>query len=155
MSYRHTYGMGAVPTDTNYDPATGTVWAIDLGSGQNVRVPLAQATPVTCSLINGTQNFPYSLAQCGGTNVLSVNYVTGVAPGSAPAAAPSSPVPSQTAAVSNGAVPGLPSSAATSGTSVGVAAPADFVSSAISWIQANPWLAGGIAVGVLFLAVKR
>jgi hypothetical protein len=150
MSYLSSYGMGAaVPTDSNYDAATGSVMAMDLASGQNRRVPLAQATPVTFSLINGTQNYPWSVAQCGGNNVYSINYVTGTAPagnsqsggqpGSGTSPLSSAPLSSSSLQASGGA-------SSSSG---------DFVSSAWAWIQNNPMLAAAAGIGIVLLVVRR
>jgi len=150
MSYRSTLGLGAVPTDSNYDAATGTVMAVDLSTGINRRVPLAQATPVTCSLINGTQNFPYSIAQCGGSDVLAINYVTGAAPNSAS----SGGVSTQTGGAAAGATVQTGGASPATGSTVAPGGVSDFFSAALSWIQANPLLAAGIAGGVLLL-VKR
>lgn len=147
MSYRRTNGLGALDAQIVPSQYTGPVggFACNVAGGYSLVTPKGYMSAQCMT--------PDQLAQANAAFDAAPAPVTYVAPSSGPAAA----VPAQTSpavggsqqngvAVNNMGVSPI-------GGIVSTPAGTDLASSALAWIQANPWMAAAIAGGVL-LVVK-
>lgn len=138
MSYRRTNGLGALDAQIVPSQYTGPVggFACNVAGGYSLVTPKGYMSAQCMT--------PDQLAQANAAFDAAPAPVTYVAPISAPAAG----VPAQT----GGGAP-LPGTAPIGALTSDASSVSSLASSALSWIQANPWMAAAIAGGVL-LVVK-